>query len=78
MSEEEFEKLDIETDSPNWESEGTCTTCYRCIALAVSRHLLEYLKEPCSKHTDDEADTADYPHRYLCPDCMAEIEKEIG
>ena len=51
-------------------------------------HLLRILKEPCKEHEvpDDEfnaellgvdSNGKYYLHRFNCPQCMAEIEKEI-
>ena len=61
-----------------------CESIGKCKKL-VLRHLLRILKEPCKKHYEEEfvshcsdAKERIYPeHKYLCPDCMAEIEKEI-
>jgi len=62
-----------------------CDYYLQGIAKSQSRHLLRILKEPCKKHYEEEfvshcsdAKERIYPeHKYLCPDCMKEIEKEI-
>jgi hypothetical protein len=63
------------------------TTCKN----ASVRHALEYLKEPCTEHPiidksmvilevgkDAEYGKHYHNHRYLCGQCMSEIEKEIN
>ena len=61
------------------------------IAIAAERHLFRILKEPCTEHEinepfddgihwlqeTDRVDIAHYKHRKDCPECLAEIEKEI-
>lgn len=64
----------------------------KAIAKAAEYYLLKVLKEPCTGHIPDviaeQLSVADicyepeltahyYNHRYLCPKCMAEIEKEV-
>ena len=53
------------------------------VAKKAQQKLLRILKEPCTEHPLNKLDSPkfggiSYPHhRYLCPDCLAEIEKEI-
>jgi len=57
---------------------------YRAIAKDAAIHAVQYLEEPCDclDHAQIVEFTIDvkgmYPHRYLCPDCMANIKKELG
>jgi hypothetical protein len=52
---------------------------------AQARHLLRILKEPCVHLLPDIENNnmtflgnrVKYSHRYLCPECMEQIEKEI-
>jgi hypothetical protein len=54
--------------------------------VTQARHLLRILKEPCTKHPkmlpikkDCALCALHCPeHRWDCPECMAEIEKEIN
>ena len=57
-----------------------CDYYLQGIAKAQSRHLLEYLKEPCTEHRLPVYTVVGLnlpAHRYECSHCMAEIEKEI-
>ena len=67
---------------------------YGTIAKAAAIHAVQYLEEPCTEHlycvTDmrvenigklspmDKHSRRQWLHRYLCPDCMANIKKELG
>jgi len=50
------------------------------IAKAAAIHAVQYLEEPCTEHPqrDDRDFSWFWQHRYLCPDCMANIKKELG
>ena len=58
------------------------------LCKAEAHHLLKVLKEPCTEHPTVVIGgsynngniikrTKCAEHRYLCPDCMKQIEKEI-
>ena len=61
------------------------------LAKSAAIHAVQYLREPCTEHwqpfrklTDEERRHITYTtggylptHRYLCPDCMANIKKEL-
>ena len=44
---------------------------------AQAHHLLKLLQEPCTEHLGCITKHL-IKHRYQCPICMSEIEKEIG
>ena len=61
--------------------------CWKREANAFSKGVkaaVQYLEEPCDclDHAQIVEFTINvkgmYPHRYLCPDCMANIKKELG
>jgi hypothetical protein len=60
-------------------------------ASAMLEALIKWLFEPCAEHRQYSnapdltkmeytvgINTVRYKHRYLCPQCMAEINKELG
>ena len=50
---------------------------YDEIAKAQARHIFERLNEECTEHPKDKI--AGYMYsRYECPECMAELEKELS
>jgi hypothetical protein len=57
----------VDRHSPAYLEDNICKT--------QARHLLRILKEPCTEH-DKTAGRRLRP-RYLCPECMKQIEKEI-
>jgi hypothetical protein len=57
------------------------THCYTHLCReAQARHLLRILKEPCTEHRLPVYSVLNInlpAHRYDCPECMKQIEKEI-
>lgn len=53
-----------------------------CKAQAI--HLMRYLLAPCEKHPQTSCEYHNrythwyYTHRYLCPECIAEVKRELG
>jgi len=60
-------------------------TFFMDLAKAQAIHAVQYLEEPCAEHPQFAFDSSGEPvaqgnfsHRYLCPDCMKQIKKELG
>jgi hypothetical protein len=86
LSDEQIRKVN---KCPSSWGNGSCKECgTECdeIAKAQAKHLWAILNEPCTEHPVYGSDIAEqhgikeayYQHRYLCEQCMSEIEKEIG
>jgi hypothetical protein len=58
---------------------------FKVIAKAQASHLLKILMEKCDKHWEENVDMYDghviksrYNHRKDCPDCMAQIQRQVN
>jgi len=45
---------------------------------AQARHFWEYLNETCNEHEATQRNGHRHPHRYRCPECLKQINKELG
>ena len=60
--------------------EGILTVLEKGLVKEGVKAAVQYLEEPCTEHPywRNLHENLYEKHRYLCPDCMAEIHKECG